>query len=299
MPELPDVESLRRHLVKQGLIGRTITGATVFRPATIKAPEAGMFARALSGRRIMGSDRRGKYLLFALDGPILIVHLRMTGKLEIVPGAATPDPRTRVAFALDSGQELRFLDWRSLGKVWLVDDAETVVGKLGPEPLGPAFTVDYVRRALDRPRAMKPLLLDQTIFAGVGNLYADEILWRTKIHPLRLARELSVREVHGVHDWTRELLGTATDILERSLDEDGEFLAENGRGARKRGSSDLAREVFLVDRDKGALCARCGTALTVARVGGRGTHFCPHCQTLDTPKRFPVSRKPKELVVVT
>ena len=280
MPELPDVESLRRYLVKQGLVGRTITSASVARPSTIKTPSPESFAASVQGHRITGSERRGKYLIFPLDGPTLIVHLRMTGKLEIVPKNAPPGARTRVSFAMDSGDELRFVDWRSLGKIWLVDDAETVVGKLGPEPLGPEFTIQYVQGALSRATRIKPLLLDQACFAGVGNLYADEILWRSKVHPLRQARSLTSSEAGYVHGWTRQLLGTATDILERSLYEDGEFLAENGRGARKRGSSDLSKEVFMVGRDKGDLCQRCATPIQNMRVGGRGTYICPNCQVL-------------------
>ena len=274
------MESLRRYLVKQGLVGRTIVGTEIVRPATIKTPDAETFAKGVRGRAIRAFDRRGKYLLLRLDGPTLIVHLRMTGKLELVPAATAADARMRVRFLLDSGDELRFLDWRSLGKVWLVQDADEVVGKLGPEPLGAEFTPAHVRRALDRDAAVKPLLLDQTLFAGVGNLYADEILWRTKVHPLQPARGISPRKVGAIHAWTRELLGTATDILERGLYEDSEFLAENGRGSRKRGSSDLAREVFAVGRDKGDRCPRCETAIQSMRVGGRGTYICPKCQTL-------------------
>ena len=280
MPELPEVESLRRHLVKRGLVSRTITGVTIARAATIQTPDVRAFEKGVTGRRIEAFDRRGKYLLLRLNGPTLIVHLRMTGKLEMVPARARPDPRTRVSFALDAGQGLRFTDWRSLGKVWLVEDPETVIGKLGPEPLGPNFTLAYVRSALARPRAVKPLLLDQAAFAGVGNLYADEILWRAKVHPLRLASELSLREAGLIYTGTRALLERATEVLERGLNEGAEFRAENGRGARRGGGDDQTHEVFQVGRGKGDRCPRCGTAIANMRVGGRGTYFCPHCQVL-------------------
>lgn len=276
MPEFPEVESLRRHLVTRGLVGKVITAAHVERPKAIVAPDVAVFETRLTGRLIKAFDRRGKYLMLRLDGPTLIVHLRMTGKLELVSAGEPPEVLPRVTFALDSGQELRFLDWRALGKLWLVDDAEMVVGKLGPEPLGIEFTADYVERTLQRGTPIKALLLDQAAFAGVGNIYADEALWCASIHPLRPARSLSVQEAARLRACIQEILASCADILERSLNEGGAFEADNG----DNGLATSTGHRFKVPRRRGGPCLGCGTATASIRVGGRGTYFCPTCQVL-------------------
>jgi formamidopyrimidine-DNA glycosylase len=280
MPELPEVESLRRHLVKRGLLGQVITSARVLRPKAVLAPSAEGLEQGAAGRRIEGFERRGKYLILRLDRRIsLIVHLRMTGRLDLTEASqagAAEGRGLRAVFWLKSGRELRFYDWRALGKLWLVDDPEQVVGKLGPEPLGEGFTPEYVHRALDRGLAVKALLLDQRVFAGVGNIYADEALWCAGVRPTRPARELTEAEAVALQGCLVQVLEAAVGLLERHLDEGGEFEAENGRGGVEPGAPYGTR--FNVPRRKGQPCRRCGTPIQSIRVGGRGTFFCPRCQ---------------------
>ena len=284
MPEFPEVESLRRHLATRGLAGKTITDVIVSRPATIRTPDPASFVQGIRGRKFTALERRGKYLLFRLDGPTLldrptlIVHLRMTGRLELVYPAEITDRAPKVTFLLDSGQELRFSDWRNFGRVWLVDDSSEVVGKLGPEPLEQDFTREYVRASLQRSRQVKPLLLDQDLFAGIGNIYADEALWCAGISPVHLARDLTSREANRLHACIIEVLSGAAERLERNLNEGGQWVTENGRGPRIAEGGDDAEPHFKVPRKKGMPCRRCGKPIEAIRLGGRGTYYCPHCQ---------------------
>lgn len=186
MPELPEVETYVRELAPQ-ITGHTIVAARVFWSRTIAAPTPDEFTARLAGLRFERFARRGKYMLLGLsDGATLIVHLRMTGKLRVLPSDALPDKHTHVVMDLDDGRSLHYIDPRKFGRIWLVDDPAQVVGKLGPEPLGEEFTPEMLAtRLASRTAGIKALLLDQRIVAGVGNIYADEALFRAKIHPAR------------------------------------------------------------------------------------------------------------------
>ena len=180
MPELPDVEIVRRYLICQGLVGRTIAGAQILWPRAVRSPSVGDFRSGLSGRSITDIRRRGKYLILDLDGHptlVLVLHLRMTGSL-LVKEAGLENPRhTRNVLLLDGGAELCFVDPRKLGAMWLVTDEADVTGGLGPEPLDPAFSPEVLARRLSgRTAPIKALLCDQGIVAGIGNIYADEVL---------------------------------------------------------------------------------------------------------------------------
>ena len=183
MPELPEVETYVRAL-ETLLMGKTVLAAEARWPRTIAAPDAALFQDLIRGRRFVSFARRGKYMLFGLDsGETLVVHLRMTGELRIHAPAASEseqaavpvDKHTHVLFELDTGEELRFRDTRKFGRIWLVEDVSEVVGKLGPEPLSAEFLPQTLAKALDGRKAnVKALLLNQTVVAGVGNIYADE-----------------------------------------------------------------------------------------------------------------------------
>jgi len=269
MPELPDVEALRRHLVAAGLPGRRVTAVTLLWPGAVRGPSPEQFVGGLTGRRIEGIGRRAKYLLFRLDGgDTLIIHLRMTGDLRVEPASA-PRPRmTRNVFSLDDGRELRFVDPRKLGTMWLVEDASEVLAGLGPEPLEPQFTAEALAERLGRRTApIKALLLDQGFIAGIGNIYADEVLFQARVHPLRTADSLSRRDIGRIHRAIREVLPAATDALARALPAGGPPT-----------ESDEGREVLRVPRQEGASCSVCKVPIERVVLRGRSAYLCPRCQ---------------------
>ncbi len=274
MPELPEVETIRRDLTPS-VVGRTITGFRLSPGAerVVRNLSARALSRRLRGHRIDGIERRGKYLLFRLDGedkPVyLAVHLRMTGSLLYRHAGDPPDAYVRAVIALDDGSELRYADLRKLGQIWLADSPEEAVGRLGPEPLDPAFTVAKLRETLSGRRApIKSVLLDQRAIAGIGNIYADEALFAARIHPLRIADGLSEAEVKRLHRAIRRVLNDA-------LGNRGSSFRDYVDAAGREGRHQLRVKVF---RRTGQPCYVCGAEIARIKVGGRSTHFCPHCQ---------------------
>ncbi len=217
MPELPEVETIRRDLIPR-IVGRTVVEAWVSpdAPRLVQGETADSFRRRLAGRTIEELDRRGKYLLLRLNGGLTwIVHLRMTGGLIHLPppkadGAldgCAADRFLRARFRLDDGSELCYLDLRKLGMMWLVEDESAVVGKLGPEPLGEAFGPEELRRLLaGRSAPVKAVLMDQEAVAGIGNIYADEALFEARIRPAKPARRLSRVAAERLHWAVRKVL---------------------------------------------------------------------------------------------
>jgi len=270
MPELPDVEAIRCYLVSEGLVGRSFTGANLLWPRAVKAPAAEDFPLTLEGRRIEKLCRRAKFLLFHLDeGFSLIIHLRMTGSLMVEPASSLRHPMTRNLFALDDGRELRFVDPRKLGMLWLVEEPSQVLGGLGPEPLEPSFTPAVLARQLEgRNVPIKALLCDQSVVAGLGNIYADEVLFAASVHPLRKASVLSSGEVGGLHQAIVEVLAKATETLSRLMPIGGPP-TESAEG----------QQVLMLPRAKGGACPRCAGPLERIPVRGRSTYFCSHCQS--------------------
>ena len=281
MPELPEVETIRRDLTPR-IVGRTIIEAWVSpnAPKLVQAVPAGrqgepadVFCRRLAGRRIEELDRRGKYLLVRLDGGITwIVHLRMTGGLIHSRGGCEglPDGRfLRARFGLDDGAALCYVDLRKLGTMWLTDDESAVVGKLGPEPLGEAFGPRELHRLLAKRRApVKAVLLDQGAIAGVGNIYADEALFEAGIRPSKPARALSRRAAERLHWAVRK-------VLMEALEDRGSSFRDYVDAEGEQGMHQLRVKVF---RRTGEPCYACGTAIKRVKVGGRSTHYCPKCQ---------------------
>lgn len=264
MPELPEVETVVRRL-RRPLIGRTITGVRILWPRTIARPSLEMFRRRLAGQRIRAIDRRGKYLVFRLRAGYLLVHLKMSGRLELASREQPIDKHDRVIFDLSGGRQLRFNDMRKFGRMHWVDAVEGVTGRLGPEPLSRMFTPEAFRRRLAaRSGRLKPLLLNQTFIAGVGNIYADEALWLARLHPLRRADSLSGAE-------TRALRRAIRAVLKRGIQRNGASFDGAYRGG--------AYEFRVYDRE-GRPCRRCRQPIRRIVVGQRGTHFCARCQTL-------------------
>lgn len=273
MPELPEVETVRRVLEPQ-LVGRTIVRLALNRPDIVAHPAPEAFARAVTGARIAGMSRRGKFLSIDLEGgDAVVVHLRMTGCLFAVDAEQPLEKHTHLVFLLDDGQELRFVDTRRFGRFWLVAAGEpdefTGRDKLGPEPFDKELSLSHLHTNLGkRRRPIKECLLDQSVVAGIGNIYADEILFAARIHPLRPANTLTARE------WGR-LARTIPERLAYFI-EKNRISPEDYRQSRGR---DYRNTPFLsVYGHAGEPCPACGRILIQTTVGGRSSVFCPHCQ---------------------
>ncbi len=270
MPELPEVETVVRAL-RPDIIGRAIIGVWNDWPRHIARPSPAELAARLPGERVTALDRRGKYLVFALAGPeTLIIHLKMSGHLAVVDADRPRHRHVHTAFALDDGRELRFRDMRKFGKVYLVREAAEVLGGLGPEPLADDFTPALLgERLAGSKRALKPLLLDQSRIAGIGNIYADEALFAAGLHPERRAHTLGRAELHRLHRAIRAVLALGIAREGASIDL---YVKPDGQ----KGDMQNAVQVF---RRTGYPCFRCGRPIERVVLGGRSTHFCPHCQS--------------------
>lgn len=271
MPELPEVETIRRDL-QPLVLGRTVTEAWVSpnAPKLVQLISPEEFCRLLAGRRIEEVSRRGKYLTFVLDrGLMWVVHLRMTGRLQHRAGGCPPHPHLRATFRLDDGTWLCYADLRKLGTMWLVDDWSLVHRGLGPEPLEEAFDHAAFHAVLKRRGApIKSVLLDQTVIAGIGNIYADEALFAARIHPKTAAKALSSRAASRLH-------AAARDVLHAALGDRGSSFQDYVDAAGNAGGHQLKVKVF---RRTGEPCYVCGTEIQRIKLGGRSTHFCPSCQ---------------------
>lgn len=271
MPELPEVETVAADLRDQ-LIGLRFTGAQVNWPRTLAHPGPESLSTGISGREVTSISRRGKYLLIGLDNDFtLIIHLRMTGRLAVVPEGdpALCAAHVRALFGLDGGRYLVFSDARKFGRIWLVNDPAGVVGKLGPEPLAWDFTAaDLAGRLKGRRTAIKALLLDQTVVAGVGNIYADEALFLARIHPRRSGASLREEEIDRLHDALRA-------VLDEAIGQRGTMLRDY---RTPYGPDGAYQERLRVYRQTGLPCPRCGAPIERIRLTQRSTHFCPRCQ---------------------
>ena len=275
MPELPEVETVRRQIAPV-LEGATITRAEILDQRLTRPVDPTVVADALVGERIATVERRGKYLLWRLaSGRTLVVHLRMTGSLRHAPTGGLPDDTYRRArLVLDTGAEIGYRDVRRFGTWELLDDGHLrpyLASRLGPEPLAPSFTTLRLGSLLAGRRApVKAFLLDQRRLAGVGNIYADEALWRARIHPLRPAGELDADEVARLHRAVRA-------SLRRGVELQGSTLRDY---ATPDGSSGGMQREFHVYGRLGEPCDRCGHPIERIVVGGRGTWLCPRCQSM-------------------
>ena len=266
MPELPEVETIKNELLPY-VIGRKITAVDVSWDGMVKQPSVEEFRARLVEQAITGLDRRGKYLFFKLSsGEILVMHMKMTGSLIVNP---VDDRFTRAVFHLDNGVALHFWDPRKFGKMWLAGDESGVTDKLGPEPLEEDFTPDVLTQLLrNRKAPVKPVLLDQSVIAGIGNMYADEALFAAKIHPLTLAGKLSDGEIKRLHESIVRVLNKALILKGASI----------RNYIRPDGEPGTAHDEFNVAHGVGKNCPNCGTPIERIVVRNRGTYFCPKCQ---------------------
>ncbi|MCH7812112.1 MAG: bifunctional DNA-formamidopyrimidine glycosylase/DNA-(apurinic or apyrimidinic site) lyase [Chloroflexi bacterium] len=288
MPELPEVETLARDL-RAAVTGRTITKARVAPDATRLVQEISprAFTAGLRGRRIDGVRRRGKYLLIELDrGLWWVVHRRMSGNLLRRPTGAPDEPYLRARFTLDDGTELRFIDLRKFGTMWLTGDPQPILAGLGPEPLDGTFTAKVLAEIVAKRSApMKAVLLDQSAIAGIGNLYADEALHYAGIHPKREARGLTNAEVarlrHGI-----------VRALEQGLANLGSSVgAKKGEEISLRDHVNLSgepggnQEYLVAYGREGQPCRACGTPIERLKLSNRSAHYCPRCQPFSGRRR--------------
>ncbi len=283
MPELPEVETIARTLRPQ-LVGQSIIDADLRWARTLASPPARKFREQVKGQQIVGVARRAKFLDLQLADYHLFVHLRMSGDLFIKDGDYKPAKHDRLilrfsaftapspaqAIAEDgdlSIKHLVFNDTRKFGRVWLTDDPESVTGSLGPEPLSDAFTADWLFEALrSRRRRLKPLLLDQTFLAGLGNIYTDEALHMANLHPLAASDSVKQKQAERLWETIRATLNEGIRRNGASIDwvyRGGEF-----------------QNYFRVYDREGQPCPVCGTKIKRLVIGQRGTHICPRCQKL-------------------
>ena len=283
MPELPEVEVVRRGLAEH-VVGRRLASVEVLHPRPVRRHLAGPenFAATLTGRRVVAAHRRGKYLWLPLDsGDAILGHLGMSGQLLVQPADAVPEKHLRVRFALDDGaRELRFVDQRMFGGLTVSAggaDLPPEIAHIARDPLDPAFDdEELVRRVRARASGIKRILLDQTVISGVGNIYADEALWRARLHGDRLGLRLTRPQV-------RSLLGFVREVMEAALHEGGtsfDALYVNVNG--ESGYFDRSLEVY---GQEGRPCSRCGTPITRVAFMNRSSFFCRQCQPRPRPRR--------------
>lgn len=277
MPELPEVETIRSRLAPR-LEGRTLERVEIADPRLTRPEPPEAIARDLEGERIAAVGRRGKYLVLAFEsGRHLLVHLRMTGNVEHpAQGGLAADPYRRAVVRLDDGSDVAYRDVRRFGTWALLEPGELddyfAARRLGGEPLERGFTTRVLTESLAGRRApIKAALLDQRAAAGIGNIYADEALWRAKIHPLRAAGSLDPDEIGRLRKAIRA-------ALEMGIARQGATLRDYRDPDGRRGRM---QDEFKVYGRAGEPCPRCGTPIEKTRAGGRGTWYCPQCQRPD------------------
>ncbi|MBS4215395.1 DNA-formamidopyrimidine glycosylase [Neobacillus rhizophilus] len=275
MPELPEVETVRRTLEKL-VLQKTIEDVTVYWPKIIKNPaEAEQFIDALKGETFAAIGRRGKFLILYTENFALVSHLRMEGRYGLYPKEEPFDKHTHVIFHFTDGTELRYRDVRKFGTMHLYKKGEEFTKppliQLGPEPFSEEFTKEYLAKMLKKTnRKIKTALLDQNLFVGLGNIYVDEALFRSGIHPERQAASLKKKEIELLH---KEIVETLSEAVEKG----GSTIRSYVNSQGEIGMFQL--ELYAYGR-KGEPCKNCGTPLEKTTVGGRGTHYCPKCQRL-------------------
>jgi len=270
MPELPEVEYVARQL-REALVGSRITRTEVLWPRAVSGVTPEDLIARLTGRRVLAVGRRAKYLVLTLDsGESVVIHRRMSGNLRLARADETAQ-YTRVAFTLSNGRYLLFTDPRKFGRITVAapEELPALFSRLGPEPLDADFTPDALaERLAGHTRSIKALLLDQSVVAGLGNIYADEALFRARIHPLRSAATLTTEEIEALH-------GGIQGALQTGIEHGGTTFGRH-RGLYDEPGSNL--EHVQVYRRTGQPCVRCDAPIERIRIAQRSAHFCPQCQ---------------------
>lgn len=273
MPELPEVETIRKTL-EQLVLNKKIENITINWAKIIKHPDdTGHFKQTLLGETIKKIDRRGKFLLFYLDHYVLVSHLRMEGKYRLAESAEPVTKHTHVIFHFTDGTDLRYNDVRKFGTMHVFPIGEEFTDRpldhLGPDPFQSEYTLDYLTKRLEKTsRNIKATLLDQTIIAGLGNIYVDEVLFLSRVHPEKRAKDLSEKEAELV--WKN-----ARIVLKEAVKQGGTTIRSYVNGQGEMGM--FQQELFVYGQEKKA-CKHCGEEIIKLKVAGRGTHVCPSCQ---------------------
>ncbi|MAB81391.1 MAG: formamidopyrimidine-DNA glycosylase [Planctomycetes bacterium] len=280
MPELPEVETVCR-LIRPKLVGRTLGVSRVHWQRSLGGLSVRRFSKHVRDARVRRVRRRGKYIVAELEregsfAGAILVHLRMSGRLHVDPAACDRGPHLRVSVDLDDGKRLNFLDVRKFGRFTFCDDPLEVLRALGPEPLGSEFTPLWLRDQLrSRKRILKPLLLDQSFLAGLGNIYVDEALHAARLHPLQRSNEVSARKSNALREAIR---GTLLEAIEREGSSFDTFYRT------PEGQPGSYQHQFQVYGRNGRPCRTCGRKISRIVVGQRGTHLCSRCQRSYPPR---------------
>ncbi len=276
MPELPEVETVRRGIEK-AVVGSTIRKAKVTGSRSVRRQSVAEFERLVKGRRVVGANRKGKYLLVLLDRGTLVVHLRMSGQLVLHESAKAPvAPHTHARFSLDDGRELRFVDQRTFGELFVADagvgiDLEQVLSGLGRDPLTDGVDAPWLaEQAAGRRLSLKAFLLDQRHICGLGNIYADEICFTARLRPDRPVGSLAASDFAAL----AEVIG---EVIARATAEGGSSLKDE-RYRDVFGDLGRFQTSLAVYGREGEKCPRCGGEIERIKLAGRSAHFCPHCQ---------------------
>lgn len=275
MPELPEVETVKRILSPQ-LQGRRIQTLTINKPEIIASPDAKSFAECLTNARVAELRRRGKFLLIDFENSYTVtLHLRMTGQLFVAPKNYPIKKHTHLIFHLDDGNELRFVDVRRFGKFWLMrtqePDVLTGIHKLGLEPFDEELKGEYLKdKFAKRKIVVKQALLEQTVIAGIGNIYADEILYQSRMHPGIKTADLKLEQWDTL---ARSIPAVMENAIRKNAITAEDYLKEEGLEYR---TSDF----LCVYGRKGTACPVCGAFIERMTISGRGSYYCPRCQSL-------------------
>ena len=264
MPELPDLEIVKERL--HVLIGDSIVSVKIFFPLTFRVMIEGTPEKVLSGCKVQHIKRRGKFLIFRLDSLYLVFNMMLTGRLRLTEKG---NRNTAVKIEFASGKELKFVDFKKMGKIYVTDDLEKVpqYPELGVEPLSEEFTRDVFSNLLKDSREIKIVLTDQKKIAGIGNAYSDEILFHAKLSPRRPANSLKEEEITFLYNSIQYILGNALCEIEKRL----------------TNTSEEIRDFFSVHGKKGEPCPVCGSVIREIEVAQRVTHVCPQCQNVKFP----------------
>lgn len=272
MPELPEVETIRRKLERGGdgcpsLRKQQIESALLLWERSLEEPAVAVFLKKITGQTIEKLERRGKYFVFTLSKDTLIFHLRMSGDLKVTRKNANLNPYTRVAFNFVGNWRLEFINPRKFGRVWLVNNPDAVLTKLGPEPFDSELNAEvFYGKLQTHKRQIKPLLMDQSFIAGLGNIYTDEALFLAHLHPRTISQKISFQQGELLLNSIRRVLSDGIRRCGASIDwiyQGGDF-----------------QNYFNVYGRKGKLCGICGGKIQRIVVGNRGTYFCENCQPL-------------------
>lgn len=273
MAELPEVETMRRDLERE-VVGRRVVCADVAQTRMMGLQTAEELRQRAEGGTFRSISRRGKYLLLHLDGDdTLLIHRGMTGNFLLRDPGQPLDPHVHLALTLDDGRQLRLCDARGFGEVRVLasDDVRVLHRRLGPEPLEPDFSFDYLVAQFGRRTALtKALLLNQHLVAGLGNIYVDESLWAAAIHPARRAHTLRAEEIAA-------LRGAIVDVLNEAIERRGTTFSDYKDLYGLPGGNGAHLRIF---HRAGQPCHRCGTVIQIIRAAGRGSSICPECQVL-------------------